>query len=219
MRLETNFSSPRSRSLRERAPASSLPRAPTDYVDRAGRHWERSNKMAPIRANINWLQIVVARGCRAVVGFYQAAVIMIEQAERTPFRVHVALIQLPGNRNISDGRVHPAPTIHLKHAPRGNRTDSGEIPRATRVNVVRTVKASHHVRKTKSAYQSLRDTVVLHGCECGICRFHLTAICEFKTAQLHTGVISLQTNEGLLRKNEGRELILVVGRIIRGSQP
>lgn len=43
--------------------------------------------MSPVRADINGLQIQIARGGGSIVGFYQAAVIMIKQPERAPFRV------------------------------------------------------------------------------------------------------------------------------------
>src|ERR1700686_1991740 len=114
---------------------------------------------------------------------------MIKQAESAPFRVHVAFIQLSRNGNISDGRVHPAPAIHLKYTTCRNRPDSSEIPSAAGINVMRPIKTAHHVRISKSADQSLRDAIVLHRSQRGIGRLHLTSIGKFKAAKSQTGVV------------------------------
>src|ERR1700686_5190492 len=127
---------------------------------------------------------------------------MIKQSESAPFRVHVAFVQLSRNGNISDGRVHPAPAIHLKYTTCRYRTDCGKIPRTTRINVMRTVEAPHHVRIAKGADQSLCDTIILYGRQCGVGRLHFTAIGKFKAAKLQTGVVSFQTHESLLRKDK-----------------
>src|ERR1700730_11429125 len=101
---------------------------------------------------------------------------MIEETERAPFRVYLAFVQLSSNGNISDGRIHPAPTVYLKDSACRNRTDSSDIPRTTRINVVRTIEASHHVRITKSTNQSLRDAIVLYRSQRGINRLHFTPV-------------------------------------------
>src|ERR1700722_8932171 len=115
---------------------------------------------------------------------------MIKQAKSSPFRVHVALVQLSRNGNISDGRIHPAPSVHLKDTACRYRADSGEIPRTTCINVVRAVEAAHHVRETKSANQSLCDAIVLHRSQRAVGRLHFAAVGKFKAAKLQTGVVS-----------------------------
>src|ERR1700719_118877 len=116
---------------------------------------------------------------------------MIEETKSAPFRVDVTFVQLSGNRNISDRCVHPAPAVDLKDPARRYRPDRREIPRTTGIDIMRPVKAPHHVRITKCADQSLIDPVILHRSQGGIGWLHFTSVRKFKPAQLQAGVVSL----------------------------
>src|SRR5690349_12108280 len=88
-----------------------------------------------------------------------------------------------GECAINNVRIDVSPAIHPKDPTSGTTCQQGKVGTGNAAYVLNTIEASSHMRKHKSADQTMCDTLALESGQCGIFWCGLAAIHDFESSQ------------------------------------